>query len=405
MRPETQTATLAQLRRVTKVQDAPADYAKAVSDGVPAHFDNMRQLHPQTRVPMLTKNRHNGVILAHRPTIKDVAKAAGVSVTTVDRAINGRAQVRAETLRKIADAAHRIGYHGKGLFEGRLTAHLPEVTLGFVLLKQAQEFYRNFATEIERAVAARTDIRGRAVIRYSTSQSPAEFADLLTDLGKSCDVIAATAVNDQKLDRIVQDLKDDGIPVFSLLNDFAQGIRKNYVGLNNIKVGRLAAWLITRTVKSPGKLAIFVGGNRWHGHDLREVGFRSFVRGAGAGFEVLDTLVNLETRQLTYEATLDLIDRHPDLRGIYVAGGGMEGAIAALREKHPAPRISLAVNELTADSRAALIDGYAVMAISTPLTDLCTDLIEMMVKSVGADDDGVAGQHFLEPRLYLPEMV
>ena len=71
----------------------------------------------------------------------------------------------------------------------------------------------------------------------------------------------------------------------------------------------------------------------------------------------------------------------------------------------PAPRISLAVNELTADSRAALIDGYAVMAISTPLTDLCTDLIEMMVKSVGADDDGVAGQHFLEPRLYLPEMV
>ena len=167
----------------------------------------------------------------------------------------------------------------------------------------------------------------------------------------------------------------------------------------------LAAWLITRTVKSPGKLAIFVGGNRWHGHDLREVGFRSFVRGAGAGFEVLDTLVNLETRQLTYEATLDLIDRHPDLRGIYVAGGGMEGAIAALREKHPAPRISLAVNELTADSRAALIDGYAVMAISTPLTDLCTDLIEMMVKSVGADDDGVAGQHFLEPRLYLPEMV
>lgn len=343
--------------------------------------------------------------MANRPTIKDVAEAAGVSVTTVDRAINGRGRVREETLRKIADAAHRIGYHGKGIFEMRLDAGIPEMKLGFVLLKQSQEFYKNFAFQIERAVAARTDIRGKAVIRYSSSQSPTEFADLLTDLGKSCDAIAATAVNDQKLDRIVEDLRGRGVSVFSLLNDFAQGIRKSYVGMNNMKIGRLAAWMLTKTVQEPGKLAIFVGGNRWHGHDLREVGFRSFIRDAGPGFSVLDTLVNLETRQFTYEATLDLVDRHPDLKGIYVAGGGMEGAIAALREKHAAPRITLIVNELTAESRAALIDGYLTMAIGTPLADLCRDVVDMMIRSAGAEDDGVAGQYFLEPRIFLPEIV
>lgn len=343
--------------------------------------------------------------MAHRPTIKDVAKAAGFSVTTVDRAINGRSRVREDTLRKIADAAYRVGYHGKGLFDGRLNTGIPEMKLGFVLLKQQQEFYRTFATEIERAVAARTDIRGKAIIRFSSSQSPAEFAELLTDLGTSCEAIAATAVNDQKLDRIVEDLKGRGVSVFSLLNDFAQGIRKNYVGLNNMKIGRVAAWLITRTVRAPGKLAIFVGGNRWHGHDLREAGFRSFVREADSGFSVLDTLVNLETRQLTYEATLDLLDRHPDLTGIYVAGGGMEGAIAALREKQAVPQTTLVVNELTAESRAALIDGYVFMAIATPLNDLCRDLVDMMVRSAGVTDDGIAGQHFLEPRLYLPEIV
>ena len=48
--------------------------------------------------------------------------------------------------------------------------------------------------------------------------------------------------------------------------------------------------------------------------------------------EVLESIVNLETRQLTYETTLALLRKHPDLRGIYCAGGGMEGAIAALRE-------------------------------------------------------------------------
>ncbi|WP_242494172.1 LacI family DNA-binding transcriptional regulator [Salipiger sp. IMCC34102] len=337
--------------------------------------------------------------------MKDVAREAGVSVTTVDRAINGRATVRPDTLKKIAEAARRVGYHGIGTFQDRLDQTLPALKFGIVLLKQSQEFYRNFAREIELAVAARPDIRGEAIVRFSSSQSPAEFAEILLELGETCDVIAASAVNDQKLDRVVQDLKSRGVPVFSLLNDFAQGIRRSYVGLNNMKVGRVAAWLITKTVHEPGKLAIFVGGNRWHGHDLREVGFRSFVREANSGFSVLDTLVNLETRKLTYEATLELLDRHPDLKGLYVAGGGMEGAIAALRERHSEPQVALVVNELTAESRAALGDGYAIMVIETPLSGLCRDLVDMMVETQGRADDGVAGQYFLDPVLHLPEIV
>jgi LacI family transcriptional regulator len=343
--------------------------------------------------------------MGKRPTLKDVANSAGVSATTVDRALNGRSVVREETMRKIADAAHRIGYHGRGIFQGKLDKRVPELRLGFVLLKKSQEFYKNFARQIEQEIANRTDFQITADIRFSSSQSPNEFAELLTDLGRRCDAIACTAVNDQRLNQVVQTLKDDGVVVVSLLNDFAQGIRKGYLGLNNMKVGRLAAWMITKTVHQPGKLAIFVGGNRWHGHDLREVGFRSFVREIASGFSVLDTLVNLETRQVTYEATLDLMHRHPDLRGIYVAGGGMEGAIAALREIHDTPRVVLVVNELTAESRSALIDGFVTMAISTPLPELCEALIDLMIRSGSQGDDGLSSQHFLEPRIILPEIL
>lgn len=343
--------------------------------------------------------------MAHRPTIKDVAREAGVSVTTVDRALNGRATVRDDTMRRIAEAAHRVGYHGKGVFQSRLDRAIPELRLGFVLLKKGQEFYQNFAREIEAAVAARTDIRGRVDIRFAASQTPDEFARLLTELGRHCDAVAGTALNDQRLNLVVQDLKEDGVPVFSLLNDFAQGIRRTYLGLNNMKIGRIAAWMVTKTLHQPGKLAIFVGGNRWHGHDLREVGFRSFVRETDRGFTVLDTLVNLETRQVTYEATLDLLSRHPDLRGIYIAGGGMEGAIAALREMHAEPRVALVVNEVTAESRAALLDGYVTMAICTPLDTLCAQLVDAMIRSAGGEEDAVPGQQFLDPRIVLPEML
>lgn len=343
--------------------------------------------------------------MSRRPTIRDVAREAGVSPTTVDRALNRRFKVREETLQKIAQAAHRVGYHARGLIDQRLGSSAPEMTFGFVLIKQSQEFYRNFAHEIVQAVAARADIRGRAVIKYCVSQSPDDFATAIRSLGGRCDAIGAVAVNHQKLNRVVEDLKVEGVPVFSLLNDFAQGIRRNYVGLNNMKIGRVAAWLITKTARTPGKLAVFVGGNRWHGHDLREVGFRSYVREGAPAFSVLDTLVNLETRKLTYEATIDLVNRHPDLRGIYVAGGGMEGAIAALRELHAAPRVALVVNELTEVSRAALLDGFVVMVISTPLAELCAATVRLMVDSVNAGDDGIAGQHFLDPRIVFSEVL
>lgn len=340
--------------------------------------------------------------MAKRPTIRDVAREANVSVSTVDRALNGRMAVRDDTLRKIAEAAHRVGYHARGLFDHRLVEMVPEMRLGFFLLKEKQEFYKNFRREIERAVASRTDIRGTVDIRFSQSQSPEEFATILRGLGARSDAIAGIAVNHQMLDRVVEDLRAEGVPTFSLLNDFAQGIRRNYIGLNNMKVGRQAAWMITKTCPIPGKLAIFVGGNRWHGHDLREVGFRAFVRENAPAFTVLDTLVNLETRQLTYEATLDLLIRHPDLRGIYIAGGGMEGAIAAMRETRDPGEIALVVNEVTSESRAALLDGYLRMVIATPLAELCDAVVDLMIKS-RAGDDGIIGQHFLDPRIVLPE--
>ena len=120
---------------------------------------------------------------------------------------------------------------------------------------------------------------------------------------------------------------------------------------------------------------------------------------------ILDTLVNLETRQLTYEATLDLLGRHPDLRGIYCAGGGMEGAIAAVREVRKPGEVALVVNELTPESRSALVARHVSMVIGTPLPRLCADLVTLAAEAVQQGITPVQGQHFLPPDLYLPESV
>lgn len=343
--------------------------------------------------------------MAQRPTIADLAQAAGVSVATVDRVLNGRLKVREATARRVYEAARAIGYHAAGLIGQRLQADPPRMRLGFVLHKERQAFYQNFAAAIREAVRTAPGIRGEAMIDFAPSQSPADFAQLMCGFKGRADAVAATAVSHHEVTAAVEELKAAGVPTFALLNDFAQGVRQNYLGMNNLKVGRIAASMMATAVHRPGKLAVFVGGYRWHGHELRETGFRSYVREMAPQFTVLDTLVNLETRQLTYEATLDLLARHPDLRGIYLAGGGMEGAIAALREARAPGEVTLVVNELTPESRSALQDRYVVMVIATPLTLLCRDLVALMIEAVQSGGSGVLGQHFLPPELYISESV
>lgn len=341
--------------------------------------------------------------MAKRPTISDVAKASGVSVATVDRVLNARSPVREETARRVYEAAQRIGYHAAALIGQRMQAELPLVRMGFVLHKEKQAFYQAFRAEIENAVRSAANIRGQAVIEFSPSQSPADFTRAMLAMEGRADVVAATAVTHMQITDSVFHLQKAGIPCFAMLNDFAQGVRQSYVGLNNLKVGRIAAHMIATAVHKPGKIAVFVGGYRWHGHELRETGFRSYVREYAPQFTVLDTLVNLETRQLTYEATLDLLSRHPDLRGIYCAGGGMEGAIAALREARAPGEVALVVNEITPESRSALADRYVAMVIATPLEKMCMDLVDLMVAAKESGISTITGQHFLRPDLYLPE--
>lgn len=341
--------------------------------------------------------------MARRPTITDVAREAQVSMATVDRVLNGREKVREDTARQVYEAASRIGYHAAPLMARRLHADVPEMRFGFVLHKERQAFYQNFSTEIHAAVQGARTIRGRALVAFSASQSPADFIAQMMALRGKVDAIAASAVTHPDITDAVVRLKAEGIPTFALLNDFAQGIRQHYVGLNNLKVGRIAASLIAMAAHKPGKLAVFVGGYRWHGHELRETGFRSFFREFAPQFTVLDSLVNLETRQLTYEATLDLLSRHPDLRGIYCAGGGMEGAIAAMREARGPGEVCLVVNEVTPESRAGLLDRYVTAVIKTPLPEVCRQVVGLMTDAVINGLSNVAGQSFLRPEIVVPE--
>ncbi|MER9182088.1 LacI family DNA-binding transcriptional regulator [Mesorhizobium sp. M0767] len=343
--------------------------------------------------------------MTKRPTIADLAREARVSVATVDRVLNARHPVREETARRVHDAAHAIGYHAAGLIKQRLRRDLPCYRLGFILRKPAQHFYQDFAREVEASVNLAQSFHGIPLIQFAPSHMPSDLIAPLKDLGARCHAIAMVAPDHPKITAAVEDLKAKGIPVFSLLSDFAAGVRQGYIGLNNRKVRRTAAWKVSKVAKRPGKVAVFVGSHRFQGHELRDVGFRSYCRENAPTFEVLDPLVNLEKRQVTYEATLDLMQREPELVGFYVAGGGMEGAISAVREEGKSRDLVAIVNEITPESRAALADNIITMAVATPMRRLSQELITLMTRAIETGTAETPGQTFLPFDIHLPENI
>lgn len=338
-----------------------------------------------------------------RPTIADLANAAGVSVATVDRVLSGRLRVREETSRKVFEAAERIGFHGANLIRQRLFSELPEYRLGIILRKERHAFYQSFVSQLEEAAGSVRDCRLRLNIQFAQSAEPGELADLLSAMSGKVHAVAATGPDHHDVTSAVTHLKANGIPTFSLLSDFAQGVRETYIGTNNIKVGRTAAWFISKIATRPGRVLLFLGGHRFHGHALRETGFRSYMREYAPQFEVMDALINLETRRLTCEALLGALARHDDLVGVYCAGGGMEGAIEALKEAGGGRDIACLVNELTPESRQALLERTISAVLHTPLRELCNDLIATMVNTIEHGMADNPGQRFLPPQIWVPE--
>lgn len=349
--------------------------------------------------------------MVRKAGLAELAAAAGVSLATVDRLLNGREAVHPATVARVIAAAQRMGHPAAwrlaaaGLSWPQTAVALPEICFGVVLHKQGQDFYKAFAEELHRTVATAPGLRGKLVLEYSSSQSPSEMSQTLRSMADRCDVLAATAVNHPEVTTAVEALQRQGLAVFSLLSDFAQGVRTGYLGLNNLKHGRTAGWVIAQTAKAAGQVAVFVGGHRWHGHELRETGFRAYLREVAPHLTVLEPMVNLETRQLTYEATLGLLARAPDLRGIYVAGGGMEGAIAALRETGRTNRLPMVVSALTPESRAGLAEGIVTMVIDTPLDKLCQAMVSIMAQAVRDRASAEGYQLFLPPDIHLAESV
>jgi LacI family transcriptional regulator len=325
-----------------------------------------------------------------RPTMVDVAREAGVSASTVERVLSGRHRVRPETAGKVLEAAEAVGFYGVAAIRRRLQADLPSRRLGFLLQQATMPFHRMLGDALATATEGCPSVRGQARLDFSDDLDPQAVATRLERLGEACDAVAVVSADHPLLARAVDRLHARDVPVFAAVSEISADSRAGYVGVDNRKLGRTAAWFVTRMAR-PGKAAIVLGTHRHLCQEQREIGFRSYLREHGPAFEVLEPVLTHEVGHFAEEVTLALLKRHPDLGGLFVAGGGVRGVLAALTKIGPPEGLCTVCVERNDETQAGLLSGLVSVILAHPIERLAAALVAEMVAATTEKNGGKRG--------------
>lgn len=322
-----------------------------------------------------------------RPTIKDLAEASGVSISTVNRVLAGAGGVREPTIALVKEAAERIGFYGLGTIRSQIMARRAKYRFGFLLLQPTRTYYQTLGATIE-AIAKRHETADiETDIRFAEDLSPQIISARLLDLGQTCQAVAVVAAVHPLVVQAVDTLQQGGVPVFALISQLSATGSVNYVGPDNWKAGRTAAWAIANVCKVPGKVGILVGNHRFRCQEMNESGFRSYFREFAPAFTLLEPLSTFETSAVAEELTERLLGDHPDLKGLFIAGGGISGVMRALRGSGKAGQVVTVGHQLMDNTRDGLLDGTVTVILNDPMDLMAREAIAGMIRACEAPDD------------------
>lgn len=291
-----------------------------------------------------------------RTTIIDIARLAGVSAATVDRALNGRAGVHARTRRRVLTAARSIGYIDAA---PDAPQHLPGAVLdlAFIIPGGTNTFLDALTGHLQDAAAQRA-AEARIHIHRPAAFQAANLAANLRELAAVADGIGLVAIDHPAVRTAIRDAAAAGARVATLVSDISDVPRDFYVGIDNQAAGRLAGHLLGRFLRDrSAKVAMFAGSLSYRGHEARAVGFRRILAEEFPDIVLVETAEMHDDLEQCYRAARHLLQAHPDLAGIYNIGAGNRGIVRALDEAGRSAELVFIGHELTEHTRRFLLAG------------------------------------------------
>lgn len=256
-------------------------------------------------------------------TIRDVAKVAGVSVSTVSLALNQKERVSSKTFRKIMEAADATGYVANPIAKSLRKGRSPFVSL--IVSDIRTYFSQMFLAEFEHKAFEKGYLLTLSDKSGLASDETAVIRQLIAQR-----VTGVMICPTHQTSALLPQLDTAGIPVV-LFDHQVPGGGYDFVGLDN----RLAVGILTRHLFGLGHRRIaYIGGERglWTTGE-RELGFRQAMETQGLQVDE-DTIISSDyTRVGGYRASMKLLCDSKPVTAIVTANNEMMiGTLQAAQE-------------------------------------------------------------------------
>ncbi|HUL33766.1 MAG TPA: substrate-binding domain-containing protein [Candidatus Eisenbacteria bacterium] len=285
-----------------------------------------------------------------------IAQLADVSIGTVDRALHGRNGISETTRQKVLRVAQKIGY-SPNLAARALSTAKAEIRIGVCIPREIRFFYDQLwggiLDEAQRVAPFGVELVNRPVRSLGENDADA-FQDLM-DCG--VDGIILTAGSPQSLTPLINSAEAKGIRVVCVSTDAPGSRRSSIVCVEPSLNGFLAGELMGKFLPPGARVAVVAGMLTAEDHRKKTDGFSKGFPQHNPGGRVVAVIEGHEDETESYEKTLGLLTRTPNLSGLYVNTVNCLPVCQALETRGLAGKVRLIATDLFPEMSTLLQQG------------------------------------------------
>ncbi len=278
-----------------------------------------------------------------KPTMQQIAEAAGVSRGTVDRALHHRGRIDPEIEEKIFRIVGELGYKVREpKAAGTKTAsERKKIKIGVITYLCNAGFMREINRGILKAREELKEWNVEVLLRQSDKIDEKMQLLYLDEMMKEeIDGLAVMPIDTGAVRQHLYDIaRTHSLPVV-MFNSDLQGVpRLCYVGMDNTRSGRTAAGLMNMLTGGRGKILIITGTFSNQLNNARVDGFTTELKESFPGLSIAAVQSSFDSEQEVRRIVESAMLTIAGISGIYVVSSGQTGlreAFTSLRlEQRP----------------------------------------------------------------------
>lgn len=291
-------------------------------------------------------------------TLQQIAEQAGVSRGTVDRALNDRGRINPEMAQKIKNIAKEMGYQPNKA--GRAMSIAKKgLKIGVIVQSTETPFIQEVLSGIERAKNEVESLGGTVKIYQIHGLDAGRVIGAMEELqAEQFNAIALMPSDDQLLRQTINIFVEDyNIPVVTFNADLEDTQRICFVGQDAWKSGKAAAGLMGEIIGEEGKVCVISGNENNRALNDRIAGFKDEMKNNFPAIEIIGTRHTYDDNWVAERIMDEIIEQHPDVKGVYIAGHGEKGICECLEKRNMSRSIKVVANDLLSENIPYLESG------------------------------------------------